>query len=735
MKPVKTSESVFKNAEFIWIRSMDNVLNAYVDFHESLTKKEGAAYRLFIIADSNYALWVNGKYCEGFQFAGLPEKYNVFDEYDITDFLTEGENDILIAAYAQNEGSFGYSKGTNGVMYVITENGEPVITSGLHTKANKNPHYTSGPVTPISPQISFTFDYNFEAKPVEEGEVFVSRKFDTLYPRPVAKHKILPPCKTTPVVWGSFVDKNPDEHPGRRMQLSYLGFSGRLRFGENKTDNGGILLNRETDTDGIYIIYDMGGEEEIGYLTVDITLPEDAEFMLGWGEHIDDLRVRTSTCTWNNSCYAASFKGKKGRNTFMHPFKRLGGRYISLQVYAPEAEIHYVGVTPTVYPTAHDVKFTCADNLHNTIYEVAKRSMLLCFLDRHSCDTLREQGNYGLDTRIYAMGTHYAFREFPMAKNSIRLFSMTLRGDNMLEMCAPGDTDLCIPTYTCSFMELVWEYLLYSGDYDFAREMVPVADKICSGLLERTDERGLIERFHSTDEYNYWNFHEWNTGLDGGHDFFYSLPTNAFASIAYQSLAKTYDALGEKEKAEKWFAAADALNKVCHKEFYNEEEGCYYTKIGENEEDKFGKPHFLSQFAQSLAIYAGMCPENELDHAIEQLVYNEEMVPSQLSFSIYRYDAMMMRPEKYARVMFKEIADRYGYMLRKDSATFWETFRGGDDFEYAANMVQGWSGVPAYLYLRYAAGIVPTAPGVFEKHPLPSELTGIYEINVEDSII
>ncbi len=734
MKPIKVSESVFRGAEFIWIREMDDVLNAYVDFHEKLTKKAGAEYRLYVIADQNYALYVNGKYCEGFQFAGFPDKYNVFDEYDVTEFLADGENEIRIAAYAQNEGSYGYSKGKNGVMYVFTEDGEPIITSGLHTKANRNPNYTSGPVTAISPQISFTFDYDFHDADVMPGEVFVSRKIEELYERPVAKHKILPRCSTTPIVWGSFIDKNPEDHPGRRMQLAYTSFSGRLRQGENRTESG-VLLERNADTDGVYVIYDMGGEEEIGYITVDITLPADAEFLVGWGEHIDDLRVRTSTCTWNNSCYAASFKGKAGRNTFMHPFKRLGGRYLSIQVYSPSVEVHYVGVTPTAYPTAADVKFTCADNLHNLIYNVAKRSMHLCMLDRHSCDALREQGNYGLDTRIYAMGTHNAFREFPLAKNSIRLFSMTLREDNMLEMCAPGYTDLCIPTYTFSFMELVWEYLLYSGDYDFAREMVPIAEKICAGTLERIDDRGLIPRFHSTGKYNYWNFHEWNSGLDGGHDFEYALPTNASISIAYQALAKTYDALGDHAMAEKWFAEADKLNKACYEAFYDKEKAYFYSKIGATEDDKWGPRHFLAQFPTSLAIYAGMCPAEELDRAIDVLVNDKNHVPSQLSFSIYRYDVMMMRPEKYGRVMFQEIAEKYGYMLRHNAATFWETFRGGDDFGYAANMVQGWSGVPAYLYLRYAAGIVPVAPGVFEKKPLPVEYTGIYEVNVEDAFV
>ncbi|MCR5264181.1 MAG: hypothetical protein K6D94_09930 [Clostridiales bacterium] len=705
---------------------MDEILNSYVDFHETLSARPDAEYRLFITADSNYALYINGVYRNGYQFTDFPDSYKVYEEYPISDYLKTGENDIRIAAYAQNESSFSYLKGKNGVMYVITENGVPVIKSGLNTRANKNPNYTSGPVTHISPQVSFTFDYNFTDADTEPGEVFVSRKFDLLYPRPVKKLVIKDPCGTTPVVYGSFIEKT-DGHPGYRMQQAYLGFSERLRYDECKTENG-VLLKKNEDTDGIYVVYDLG-REEIGYCTVDITLPCDAEFLVGWGEHLDDMRIRTN-CKVNNSCFAASFKGKKGRNTFLHPFKRVGGRYLALQIYAPEAEIHYAGITPTEYETAGDVKFHCADSLHNMIYEVAKRTMLMCLHERHEDSPLREQGLYGVDSRIQMICGYYAFHEFDMVKNSIRLMSMSIRDDNMLELCAPAFTDLCIPTFTCAFPIQTWEYLLYSGDYEFAGEMVPVAERICGEFLRRTDAKGMVPIFKSTDKYNYWNFYEWNTALDGRNDYTYALPLNAFISMAYQSLANIYSSLGDGKNAEKWNKAADELNKTCHKAFYNGEEGYYYTKILDTEDEH--KVFFMSQLAGSLAICAGMCPESDLDRTLEVLVSNKELVPTTLSYTIYRYDAMMKRPEKYGRKVFEDIAESYGYMLRHNATTFWETILGGDDFIYAASMSHGWAGVPAYIYMRYAAGITPVAPGVFEKHPMPVEQTGLYELTVTE---
>ena len=180
MKQLTKSESVFRNAEFIWIRGMEDTVNAYVDFHETIEKKPGAEYLLYITADSDYALTVNGVFCEGGQYADYPDEYKVYDTLDITDFLRDGSNEITVTGYCQKEDSSTYRRGTSGVMYAFTENGQVILTSGTHTRANQNPYYMSGPVSRVSGQLSFSFEYSFTGKDVSAGETVVTRTFDTL---------------------------------------------------------------------------------------------------------------------------------------------------------------------------------------------------------------------------------------------------------------------------------------------------------------------------------------------------------------------------------------------------------------------------------------------------------------------------------------------------------------------------------------------------------------------------
>ncbi len=728
MKGLNKADSVFRDAEFIWVKGLTDTVNAYADFHEVIEKKAGAKYTLYITADTDYALYVNGEWKEGGQYADYPDTYKVYDRLDITDHLTEGTNEITITGYCQKEESSTHRESTGGVMYAVTEDEEVIITSGLHTKANRNPHYVSGPVALVSGQLSFSFEYSFPETSVTECETVVTRTFDTLYPRPIRKLVRKAPCIPTPIVTGSFRDGVDEGEPGLRMQKAYLGFTTRLRLNEARGEDGSLLLKKEESTDGIYVVYDMG-REEAGLVTLDLTLPHDAEFIVGWGEHLDNLRIDTDLF---GRCFAARFDGKAGRNTFIHPFKRSGCRYVSIQIYAPEAELHYVGITPTDYPTTADVTFRCADHMANEIYDISKRTLLMCMHEHYEDCPWREQALYTMDSRNQMLCGYYAFREFDFAKAAIRLMSLAIRDDDILELCSPARVSITIPCFSAVFSIQLWEYLLYSGDRDFAAEMLPTAERICTGFLRRTDKNGLQREMYDR---KYWNFYEWQKLLEGYEkrpeteaDCTADLPLCAFVSMAYQSLAKLYTVLGNHDKAAEWNTAADRLNKAAHETFYNETNGCYFTyyleKTGEN------RKHHLSQLANSLAVCAGICPESVLDTVLENLANNGALLPVTLSHSIFRYDALMKRPEKYARYVFDHAAEVYGHMVKNKATTFWETIDGSLAFGYGGSLCHGWSAVPIYLYFRYAAGIVPAEPGVMKSEPMDERQTGLYELEI-----
>lgn len=266
---------------------------------------------------------------------------------------------------------------------------------------------------------------------------------------------------------------------------------------------------------------------------------------------------------------------------------------------------------------------------------------------------------------------------------------------------------------------------MFSGDTAFAKEMLPICERVCGAFLRRIGENGLIPLLV---EGQYWNFYEWQSGLEGGigrveGQATCDLPLNAFVSMAFQSMDKILTTLGKDGSA--YREAADKMNTACHNAYYNADAGWYFTKI----DPATGERSHLAQLSQALAVVAGICPESELDRVLENLAYDQNELEVTLSHSVFRYDALMRRPEKYGRYVFDHVAKQFGHMLRKDATTFWETMDGGDAFGFAGSLCHAWSAIPSYLYFRYAVGLYPDAPGhMGEAKPLPTSQTGLYEV-------
>ncbi len=713
--------NVFENAKFIWCKGFEDTVNCYVDFFDSFVAKKNAEYKIYITADSNYVVYINDKYVECGQFADYPDICKIYDEIDITDYVSDGDNELRIIGYCQNEDSSTYRKGLPGVMYSVAENGVSILNSDLETTVYLDPRYKSGAVDKVSGQLSYSFECDFSNKKAEQGEVVETRKFEKLSHRPIKKLKVKEAPQIRLMANGSFVDGEKTDRMGDKMQFAYMGFGERY---ENIDWAHGLELTRKPDKDGIYAVFDIGREES-GFITFDIEVPEPTEVMLGWGEHLDDVRIRTFVGGRN---FAARVKVSAGRTKFSHYFKRCGGRYVSLHAYGPSVKIHYAGIIPTDYPTTSDVSFKCADHMHNEIYETCKRTLLLCMHEHYEDCPWREQALYAMDSRNQMLCGYYTFKELDFAKASIRLMAQSIREDDLLELCSPARVSITIPCFCAIFSLQLWEYLLHSGDVDFAKEMIPVSRRICEKFLSLTDGNGLIPILK---EFEYWNFYEWQPGLEGyigkvnsEDEISYDLPLQAFVAMAYESLGKIYENTGDTVSAETWYYNSKALKTNSHKAFYSEENKYYFTKINKLSKERF----HLSQLAQAVAVYSGICPESELDGVLENMAFNKDFIRVTLSNSIYFYESLMKRPEKYARFVFDDIAAVFGKMLKNNATTFWETAVGGDDFGFAGSLCHGWSAVPSYLYFKYCLGIYPDGLADIKAHKaVSSQLTGIYE--------
>lgn len=711
---------MFKNAEWIWHNDYQQK-NIYLNFFENveIQNKKGEYY-INISADSKYALYINGVYVNGGQYADYPD-YKVYDCLDVSSLLKEGHNEINVVAYCQNVDSSTYRKEFGAVIYELCGDDGILLSSGKNSIVALNSAYKSDGVDFVSGQLGYTFVYDVKKKDERIGlkSADILEKSKTLYPRPIKMLETLERQAGIITAQGVFKEDSVKRSGiGSRMQYSSMAFR---NLNERKLPSkNGIHFNSEPGFDGAYAVIDFE-KENTGIFDIEIDLPEDAEILIGYGEHLDDLRTRSWVGARN---FCIGYHGKKGLNTFVNPFLRLGLRYMQIHVYAPSFTLYYAGFRPTLYPISDVPYFSCADNLHNKIYEVSKRTLWMCMHEHYEDCPWREQALYSMDSRNQMLCGYMALGEYDFAKSSIRLMALSIREDNMLELCSPARCSITIPSFSAIFPVQLYEYILYSGDMAFINEILPTATRIVDEFISRINKNGLIKCFQ---EAKYWNFYEWQDGLSGSisgevldNDVTYDAPLNAMVSMALNAVSKLYELLGEKQKSAFYCEKSKELNNSINNNFWDEDKKLYASFINK-EEELF---HYC-ELTNSLVVYCNACTEERLASVLYALA-SKTLIPVTISHSIFKYDALMRDEEKYSKYVFDDIANEWSKMLYNKATTFWETIQGADDFSYAGSLCHGWSAIPVYFYFKYACGqnIKPDASSEYFTKEAKS---GIYE--------
>ncbi|MBQ2725647.1 MAG: hypothetical protein IJF78_08075 [Clostridia bacterium] len=695
----------FEKAKWIWEEGFDGV-NTYVTFYDLLElngSADGCVMNLSV--DTNYCLEINGDTAAMGQYADYPFD-KVYDAIDLSAHLIPGENRIVIRCWHQGNDSSTVRGETAGLIYEIQRGEEVLAFSSTETFSAPEAEYDMGPVEYVSGQLGFSFRYHSGRVAKEEPPTVEADKPMPTRLRPIRKLTVGDDEPALLTVRGTFRDKSGDTI-GQKMQYAALAFR---ESGSDRPlpDENGIRLTCDDDDDGVFAIIDTG-RENAGILSLDIETEEECDILIGWGEHLDDCRVRAWVGGRN---FCALYHAHKGRNSWVNPFRRLGLRYMQLHIYSKSAKIFYAGIRTTDYPLDYEAEFTCADSLHTKIYEVAKRTLLMCMHEHYEDCPWREQALYTMDSRNQMLCGYYAFREFDFPKASIRLMAQSIREDNLLELCSPARVSITIPSFSAIFLTQVYEYAVHSGDKEFAREMLPVMRRIADEFIGRMDPKnGLIPCFK---EQRYWNFYEWRDGLDGSisgsvaeDDVTYDAPLCAFVSFGLRSLADLMDLLGEDGSF--YRGAHLKLNGDIDREFWDDDRGCYNTYIKRSTGERF---HFC-ELTNSLIVYAGAAEGKRLDAVLGRLASGELLYVS-LSHSFFKYEALIRRPEKYARTVFGDIARQWGHMLYNNATTFWETILGEADFGRAGSLCHGWSAVPIYFYHKYALELGGSVTGLYE---------------------
>ncbi len=724
------NEALKKTAGWIWLEKGQTEANQYGEFRREfeLTDQNMQDTVLYISADSDYVVWLNGKFVACGQHPDYPDKRS-YDTIKLDQQLKAGRNALCILLYYQGESTSTYLRGDAGLFYVL-EGQEFFLVSDQKTRCRRSSSYQNGPLAKITSQLTFVYQYDARK---QDDWLVPSYQMDNswqpalinpqataavqqyLQPRPVEKLLVKDRLAARLVAQGQFWRQaKPAGSVAELMQKDFLSpllqeeLFATSFAGAFPCPNGAELIFRQQDPQmGIYLVLDLG-RIEAGLFEIELTAGAGTIIDIAYGEHLDDLRVRSHVGGRN---FANRYICQAGRQVFTHYTSRLAGRYLQLHIsqLREKTVFYYAGLRPTDYPVTEKGKFFVQDRLWQKIYAVGVRTLHLCMHEHYEDTPWREQALYSMDSRNQALCGYYCFADYEFARASFQLLGDGLDEDGFLELCAPASIPITIPSFSLAWILELADHYLYSGDGAAAASFWPKVEFMLDSYLARLVD-GLLP---SPCGPRYWHFYEWSEGMDDSGIFSgtsltsqrFDAPLNAFFILALEAGAQLARAVGQKRQADQYSIQAQKVKAAAANIFWDSRAEAYLTYQGAG-----AKPHF-AELTQALCLMAGL-----VDQERQQLVRarlakaDNKLVPATLSHCLYKFTALLEDPD-YAQIVFKMIEKDWGYMLFSGASSFWETIKGGADFARAGSLSHGWSAIPVYFYYAYILGIKPIEPG------------------------
>ena len=628
------------NSKWIW-PSKEVQADQYGEFYQSFDYI-GEKAELRISADSNYAVYVNGKLAASDQYPDYPH-YKVYDVIDLTPFCVQGVNHLAIVVWYYGVSNYSYVVGKAALRYELWMDEKLQGCSDERTLSRLSRVYRNGYLKTITGQLGLSYwadltqedgwmlgeTEDFSASPVVDQQL-------PMFPRPIQKFEI----------------------------------------------DGHVEAKLIWQEDNRHFLFDLG-QESVGYLDFCVCSSAQQKMLVAYGEHIVDGGVRRLI---GGRDFSVEYTLRAGENIHMNPFRRLGLRY--LEVFCEKSvEIRLMGIRPTDYPVKR-IQKTFANPLRQRIYDVSVRTLELCMHDHYEDTPWREQGLYAMDSRNQMLCGYYAFGEYAFPRACLLLMSKDQREDGLLSICFPNADELTILSFSLHYFTSVYEYTIHSGDQSLIREIYPKLQSVLNVFIQRLEDDWLP---NWTDKYH-WNFYEWSEGLSGQllketppcHD----AALNCLFAMALDHMQAISEML---EMEARYSEIANRVRKAIRERFYDQQAGALSNSTLDDHK---------SVLVNALGILCGAVEGEEAAALAEKLADDANgWTPATLSMICFRYDALLkVNREKYRELILKDIDTKYQKMLDAGATSFWETELGERDFDHAGSLCHAWSSMPVYYY-------------------------------------
>ena len=618
--------------------------------------------RIAISADDYYKLYINGAFVGQGPAPGYHSHY-FYNTYDVTDSLKPGENCIAVHVYYQglvnrvwNSGD--YRQGTIAELWLdrtlacsTDRSWKYVLPTG----------YRNGGIVGYDTQ----YLENIDMAAIPQG--WKSPGFDDRN-------------------WKSAVEHTRDDHCLVEQPTLPVSVYEQQPQSIQEITRGHFLVDFGQEITGQFTLRATGSPGQV----VEIRLGEE---LRSDEEHSVRYEMRCN-CTYQE------FWTLSGEEDRFEPFDYKAFRYA--EILAPEGILEASSFLAIVrhYPmddgacTLH----TTNDSL-NQIWSICKNGVRFGTQEIYTDCPSREKGQYLGDFTISGLSHLYLTGDLQMYKKALTDFALSASVCPGLMAVAPGSLMQEIADFSLQWPQNLLTCYRHSGDYEFLRDMYPVAENCVAYFQKYQRGDGLLESVKEK-----WNLVDWPENARDGYDFELSRPVkdgchnvvNAFYIGAIDALNEIRTILGQVVDPRE----RERVVRSYHNLFYDDRTGLFVDAENSNHS---------SLHANILPLYFGLAPQPS--HAgICQLIRNKGFACGvYMSYFLLKGLARIGEYALVYEMLVQDTERSWLNMVREGATTCFEAW--GKDQKWNTSLCHPWASAPISVLIEDLVGVKPADPG------------------------
>ena len=379
-------------------------------------------------------------------------------------------------------------------------------------------------------------------------------------------------------------------------------------------------------------------------------------------------------------------------------------------IISENAEYDDVSLMYEYAPLEYRASFKSNDEQLNKIWEVGRYTLQLTTREVFIDGIKRDRWAWSGDAYQSYLMNYYMFFDQETTKRTM----YTLRGSDPVMVHLNNILD-----YSFYWFMGIYDYFLYTGDEAFLKQIYPKMESLMDFVLERTNERGLVEGLEGD-----WIYIDWfdiDVDITGEVSF-----EQIVFCKSLETMALCADILGVESEAKKYDSLAkDVRSKL--NDFWDEEKQAivFNRKDGVKSEE-------VTKHANMFAIFNNYVTDQQKEQIKNSVLLNDEIPAISTPYMrFYELEAMCAIGEQ--SYVLDEIKDYWGGMLDLGATTFWEKYNPEHtglehyamyDRPYGKSLCHAWGASPIYLLGKYYVGVKPIKPG-YEEFEIKPVLGGL----------